>query len=115
MENITRIGMDTSKSIFVLHGADASDQVLRKKTATQVEFFRNPANPDRDRGLRRIPLLGPSAGALGHQVLLIAPQHVKPHVRRNKNDAADAEAIREVMSRPRTWFVPAKRPNSRRG
>jgi transposase len=46
--------------------------------------------------------------ALGHEVVLIAPQHVKPYVRRNKNDAADAEAICEAMSRPRTRFVPAK-------
>jgi transposase len=45
---------------------------------------------------------------LGHEVVLIAPQHVKPYVGRNKNDAADAEAICEVMSRPRTRFVPVK-------
>jgi transposase len=46
--------------------------------------------------------------ALGHEVVLIAPQHVKPYVRRGKHDAADAEAICEAMSRPRTRFVAAK-------
>ena len=119
MENITRIGMDTSKSIFVLHGADASDQVvLRKKLRRRevVEFFRK-LRPTRI----GIEACGAShywarqLGALGHQVLLIAPQHVKPYVRRNKNDAADAEAICEVMSRPRTWFVPAKTAEQQAG
>lgn len=47
-------------------------------------------------------------GALGHQVKLLAPQHVKPYVKRGKNDAADAEAICEAMSRPSMRFVPAK-------
>ena len=42
-----------------------------------------------------------SCGALGHEVVLLPPQYVKPYVQRNKNDAADAEAICEAMSRPR--------------
>ncbi len=45
---------------------------------------------------------------LGHEVKLVAPQHVKAYVRRSKHDAADAEAGCEAMSRPRTWFVPVK-------
>ncbi|HOY80227.1 MAG TPA: IS110 family transposase [Hyphomonadaceae bacterium] len=119
MENVSRIGMDTSKSIFVLHGVDASDQVgLRKKLRRKevVEFFRK-LRPTRI----GIEACGAShywarqLSALGHQVLLIAPQHVKPYVRRNKNDAADAEAICEAMSRPRTWFVPAKTAEQQAG
>lgn len=119
MENVSRIGMDTSKSIFVLHGVDASDQVaLRKKLRRKevVEFFRK-LRPTRI----GIEACGAShywarqLGALGHQVLLIAPQHVKPYVRRNKNDAADAEAICEAMSRPRTWFVPSKTAEQQAG
>jgi transposase len=47
-------------------------------------------------------------GALGHEVRLIAPQLVKPYVRRSKNDAADAEALCEAMSRPTMRFVPVK-------
>src|SRR5215203_5258924 len=46
--------------------------------------------------------------ALGHEAVLLPPQYVKPYVRRGKNDAADAEAICEAMSRPRMRFVPAK-------
>lgn len=119
MENVSRIGMDTSKSIFVLHGVDASDQVaLRKKLRRKevVEFFRK-LRPTRI----GIEACGAShywarqLGALGHQVLLIAPQHVKPYVRRNKNDAADAEAICEAISRPRTWFVPSKTAEQQAG
>jgi len=111
--------MDTSKSIFVLHGVDAADQVvLRKKLRRKevVEFFRK-LRPIRV----GIEACGAShywarqIGALGHQVLLIAPQHVKPYVRRNKNDAADAEAICEAMSRPRTWFVPPKTAEQQAG
>jgi transposase len=45
---------------------------------------------------------------LGHEVLLLPPQYVKPYVKRNKNDAADAEAICEAMSRPTMLFVPVK-------
>jgi transposase len=49
-------------------------------------------------------------GALGHEARLVAPQHAKPYVRRNKNDAADAEALCEAMSRPRMLFVAARSP-----
>ena len=53
-------------------------------------------------------LLGARVGALGHEVRLIPPQYVKPYVKRGKNDAADAEAICEAMSRPTMRFVPVK-------
>ena len=51
--------------------------------------------------------------ALGHEVVLLPPQYVKPYVKRNKNDAADAEAICEAMSRPTMRFVPVKTPSSK--
>lgn len=119
MSTIARIGMDTSKSIFVLHGVDADDQiVLRKKLRrNQVSEFFGKLEPTKI----GIEACGSShywarqLSALGHEVLLIAPQHVKPYVRRNKNDAADAEAICETMSRPRTWFVPAKSADQQAG
>ena len=112
MSDYIRIGMDTSKSVFVLHGVDAAEQpVLRKKLRRRqvVEFFARLAPT-------RIGMEACGAAhhwareldALGHEVVLIAPQHVKPYVRRGKNDAADAEAICEAMGRPRTRFVPVK-------
>jgi transposase len=112
MTKIIRIGVDTSKSIFVLHGVDASEQpVLRKKLRRKqfLEFFA---------GLEPTRIGMEACGAahywarelraLGHEVVLLPPQYVKPYVKRNKNDAADAEAICEAMSRPTMRFVPVK-------
>jgi transposase len=105
MGEIIRIGVDTSKSVFQLHGVDAAEQpVLRRKLRRRdiVTFFGRLA-PVRV----GIESCGGShhwareLGALGHEVVLIAPHYVKPYVDRGKNDAADAEAICEVMSRPK--------------
>ena len=112
MNDLIRIGMDTSKSVFVLHGVDGAERlVLRKRLRRgEVEAFFAGLAPVRV----GIEACGAShhwarvLSALGHEVVLIAAQHVKPYVRRNKNDAADAEAICEAMSRPRTRFVPVK-------
>jgi transposase len=107
-----RIGMDTSKSVFVLHGVDSAEQpVLRKKLRRQqvIELFAKLA-PTRV-GLEACAAAHYWARVLqdlGHEVLLLPPQYVKPYVKRNKNDAADAEAICEAMSRPRMRFVPVK-------
>jgi len=104
--------MDTSKSVFVLHGVDGAERpVLRKKLrrGEMVAFF--AALPAVRIGIEACGAShhwARALSALGHEVVLIAPQHVKPYVRRNKNDAADAEAICEAMSRPRTRFVPVK-------
>ena len=112
MEQIIRIGMDTSKHIFQLHGVDAAEQpVLRKRLRRrEVRAFFAELGPT---------VVGMEAcGAshywarelkqLGHEVKLIAPQLVKPYVTRNKNDGRDAEAICEAMGRPRMRFVPVK-------
>jgi transposase len=112
VNKIIRIGMDTSKSVFQLHGVGAGEQaVLRKKLRrSQVLAFFATLEPTRigieacggahywARELRR----------LGHEVVLLPPQYVKPYVKRGKNDAADAEAICEAMSRPGMRFVPVK-------
>jgi transposase len=112
MNDLIRIGLDTSKSVFVLHGVDAAEQpVLRRKVRRQqvVQFFGGLAPT-----VVGIEACGAAhhwareLGALGHRVLLLPPQRVKPYVARNKNDAADAEAICEAMSRPRMRFVPVK-------
>jgi transposase len=112
VSQIIRIGMDTSKHIFQLHGVDASERVvLRKRLGRQamLAFFAK-LSPT----VVGIEACGAShhwareLGKLGHEVRLIAPQLVKPYVARNKNDGRDAEALCEAMSRPRTRFVAAK-------
>jgi transposase len=111
---ITALGIDLAKSVFQLHGVDAQGAVvLRRKLrrAAVLDF------------LRDLPpcLIGMEAcasshhwareiAALGHEVRLIPPAYVKPYVKRQKNDAADAEAICEAVSRPSMRFVPTKSP-----
>jgi transposase len=112
VNQIIRIGMDTSKHFFQLHGVDAAEQpVLRRKLRRkEVVVF-----------LAKLPptVIGMEAcGAahywarvlrgLGHTVKLMAPQHVKAYVKRNKNDGRDAEGLCEAMSRPTMQFVPVK-------
>ncbi len=112
MEQITRIGMDTSKNVFQLHGVDATEKpVLRKKlTRREMTRFFEKLPPT----VVAIEACGSShhwarlLGSFGHEVKLIAPQLAKPYVKRGKNDAADAEALCEAMSRPTMRFVPAK-------
>lgn len=112
MEQITRIGMDTSKHIFQLHGVTAAEEpALRKKLRRKemVTFFEKLAPT-----VIAIEACGAShhwarlLQSFGHSVKLIAPQLVKPYVKRGKNDAADAEALCEAMSRPTMRFVPVK-------
>jgi transposase len=112
VEKLIRIGMDTSKSVFVLHGVDAAEKVvLRKKLRRQqvIEFF-GKLKPTKI-GLEACGAAHHWAReleALAHEVVLLPPQYVKPYVKRGKNDAADAEAICEAMSRPTMRFVPVK-------
>lgn len=114
MSDYIRIGMDTSKSVFVLHGVDANEQpVLRKQLRRRqvTEFFaRLPATRIGIEACGASHHWARELGALGHEVVLIAAQHVKPYVQRGKNDAADAKAICEAMSRPHMPFVPVKTP-----
>jgi transposase len=112
MSEIIRIGMDTSKSVFVLHGVDAAEQpVLRRKLRRRqvVGFFAKL--PPTCIGIEACGAghhWGRRLTTLGHEVKLLPPQRVRPYVARNKNDTADAEAICEAMSRPRMRFVPVK-------
>ena len=112
MTKIIRIGVDTSKSVFVLHGVDCAEQpMLRKKLRRRqfLEFFAK-LEPTRI-GLEACGASHHWARELqelGHEVVLLPPQYVKPYVQRNKNDSRDAEAICEAMSRPRMRFVPVK-------
>jgi transposase len=112
VKQIIRIGMDTSKHIFQLHGVDAAEQVvLRKRLGREqmVDFFAKL--PPTVIGMEACGASHHWARVLeqfGHEVKLIAPQHVKPYVMRNKNDGRDAEAVCEATGRPRMRFVPVK-------
>jgi len=112
MDQITRVFIDTSKQFFQLHGVNGAEEpVLRRKLRRdQVLGFFAKLEPTAV-GLEACGASNHWArglAALGHEVKLVAAQHVKAYVRRGKNDAADAEAGCEAMSRPRTWFVPVK-------
>lgn len=112
MSEVSIIGLDIAKHVFQAHGADASGRaVLRKKLSRSkvLPFF---ASQPRCR-----VVLEACGGAhhwarelakLGHDVQLIAPAYVRPFVKRQKNDAADAEAICEAAQRPSMRFVPVK-------
>jgi transposase len=114
MNEIIRIGIDTSKSVFQLHGVDAAERpVLRKKVRRRdmLRFFANlPSTRIGIEACGGAHYWGRELTALGHEVVLLPPQYAKPYVMRGKNDAADAEAICEAMSRPRLHrrFVPIK-------
>ena len=110
VNDLIRIGMDTSKSVFVLHGVDAAEQPVLRKTLRRrqvTEFFaRLPPTPVGMEACGAAHHWARELGALGHEVRLLPAQRVKPYVARNKNDTADAEAICEAMSRQRMTFVP---------
>src|SRR3989454_3591249 len=112
MSEVTTIGLDVAKHVFQVHGVDAEGAtVLRKqlRRAQVLAFF------------SRLPpcLVGLEAcatahywarelRALGHEVRLMPAQYVKAYIKRNKYDAADAEAICEAVERPTMRFVPVK-------
>jgi transposase len=114
VEKLIRIGMDTSKSVFQLHGVDSVEQpILRRKLrrGQVLPFFSDlpPAQVAME-ACGASHYWARELQALGHEVVLIPPQYVKPYVQRGKSDAADAEAICEAASRPklRKNFVPIK-------
>ena len=106
------IGLDIAKHVFQVHGADAGGHVLFRKRLTRAKLlgFLAAQAPC-------VIAMEACAGAhywarevskLGHCLRLIAPAYVKPFVKRQKNDAADAEAICEAAQRPSMRFVPVK-------
>lgn len=112
MQSISTIGLDIAKSVFQVHGFDAAGQVVVRRQLRRrhvLGFF------------QKLPpcLVGIEAcasshhwsrelQALGHTVRLMPPAYVKPYVKRQKNDATDAEAICEAVTRPNMRFVPTK-------
>ena len=112
MEQVSTIGLDIAKNVFQVHGIDETGEVIvrRQLRRRQVLAFFGRLSPC---------LIGMEACAtshhwarelakLGHDVRLMPPRYVKPYVKRNKNDAADAEAICEAVTRPTMRFVPIK-------
>ena len=113
MEQIRIVGLDIAKSVFQVHGVDGEGEVgvrRRLKRSRVLPYFAS-IEPC---------LIGIEAcatahfwarelGALGHDVKLMPPAYVKPYVKRQKNDAADAEAICEAVTRPTMRFVPVKK------
>jgi transposase len=112
VNQIIRIGMDTSKHFFQLHGVDAGEQpVLRRKLRRHqvLEFFAKlPPTVIGMEACGAAHYWARELRKLGHEVRLMAPQHVKAYVKRNKNDGRDAEGLCEAMSRPTMQFVPVK-------
>ncbi len=112
MNEVITIGVDLAKSVFQVHGVDAEGAVVVRRQLRRgqvVPFFKK----------QRSCLVGMEACAtshhwareiasLGHDVRLMAPRYVKPYVKRNKNDMADAEAICEAVTRPTMRFVEIK-------
>lgn len=112
--DIIRVGIDLAKNVCQMHGVDRSEKAVWRRKLTRVEWL--------DVLQRTVPLhavIGMEAcgsahhwarrlQAIGYSVKLIAPQFVKPYVKSNKNDANDAEAICEAMSRPGMRFVAVK-------
>lgn len=116
MGEIIRIGMDTSKHVFQLHGVDVNEEVVlrRKLRRREVVTFFSTLSPcaigiEAGGGSHH---WARELGALGHEVKIMAPQLVKPYVPRGKNDAADAAGLCEAMSRPRMRFVAVKAPEA---
>lgn len=106
------IGLDLAKSVFQAHGVDADGRTVLKRRLARgqlLEFFaRQPACLVGMEACSSAHHWARELVLLGHTVRLIPPQYVKPYVKRNKTDAADAEAICEAVSRPSMRFVPIK-------
>jgi len=111
---LTRIGVDIAKQVFQLHGTDRFEQTIWRRRLSRdrwLQALREVAEPGCEIGMEACGGAHHWARqlqALGYRVKLIAPQFVKPYVKSNKNDANDAEAICEAMSRPGMHFVAVK-------
>ena len=119
MQVVTTVGFDIAKSVFQVHGIDTAGQVVIRRQLKRryvLAFF------------EKLPpcLVGIEACAsshhwsrelktLGHTVRLMPPAYVKPYVKRQKNDAADAEAICEAVTRANMRFVATKTPEQQSG
>lgn len=112
MDEVITIGLDIAKHVFQVHGVDQTGSVrLRRKLRRSdvLPFFEalSPCLVGME-ACATAHYWARSIMALGHRVKLMPPTYVKPYVKRQKNDAADAEAICEAVTRPTMRFVPVK-------
>jgi transposase len=111
---IIRVGVDLAKNVFQAHGVDRNEKPVWKRKLKREEWLKvlqEKVEPGCEIGMEACGAAHHWARklqALGYRVKLIAPQFVKPYVKSNKNDANDAEAICEAMSRPNMRFVTIK-------
>jgi transposase len=114
MQTFTTIGLDIAKSVFQVHGVDAAGQVVvrrRLKRRYVLQFFQKlPACLVGIEACASSHYWSRELHALGHTVRLMPPAYVKPYIKRQKNDATDAEAICEAVTRPSMRFVETKTP-----
>jgi transposase len=112
MQSITTIGLDIAKSVFQVHGVDGNGQlVIRRQLKRRyvLAFFQKlPPCVIGIEACASSRYWSRELGALGHTVRLMPPAYVKPYVKRQKNDATDAEAICEAVSRANMRFVATK-------
>jgi transposase len=114
MGEVTTIGIDIAKQVFQLHGVDEVGEVMlcrRLRRSQVVSFF--AALPPSRVGIEACSTAhfwAREIAAFGHDVRLKPPDYVKPYVKRNKHDAADAEAVCEAIRRPSMRFVSVKTP-----
>jgi transposase len=114
MEQMATIGLDIAKSVFQVHGIGKSGSVVvqRRLRRSQVLAFFSKQSPCvvGIEACASSHFWAREIGALGHDVRLMPAAYVKPYVKRQKNDAADAEAICEAVTRPTMRFVQVKSP-----
>ena len=112
MQNVVTVGLDIAKNIFQAHGVDSEGRIVFRKRLTRakvVEFF--AGLPKCLVGIEACATAHHWARTLqaqGHTVKLMPPAYVKPYVKSQKNDAADAEAICEAVTRPNMRFAEIK-------
>lgn len=112
MEDVEVVGVDLAKSVFQIHGVDARGKVVLRRRLSRSKLL--PFFEKLPRCLIGMETCASAnywareLAALGHEVRLMPPQYVKPYVKRSKNDASDAEAICEAVTRPTMRFVGVK-------
>ena len=119
MGEVSTIGLDIAKSVFQIHGVDPDGEVAIRKRVSRaklLEFF--AGLPPCVIGIEACPTAhhwSRKLQALGHTVRLMPPSYVKAYLKRSKNDANDAAAICEAVTRPSMRFVPIKSEQQQSG